>query len=442
MKSLPVSELNYTNTKSMLGAIQCKMMYKYLENGDGQNILNDWYKTPAKYPNAFDDILNCNRITNISFDDYIILRTPRQYFNEIHKISESDLPFFETTFDDNITFGGKNNYLIISGKWLFHAMDVINPNNESEYNGYRQVVPIDKVENVDGDKKTPHTEMYVLSKLQWGNSYWNGESWQDNECAFKLYINTKGTYKMESDNVAKFYTAYKDLPYKEHDFGNQEYGKWNNNVSEDGYIIPIPKLMIGEIKFTMYRPHYPTYNGWTNSQQGDSSKKLHDQHPYTVFIKDFKIEPYIADTTYSDIIETETEYSATIDENVVQEFSDIELSVFTNDGKTPSYSIAMYKDDNGNYQYLDEVVYESLHALLANNDLSDHQRLENHLVLKLANQYSEPAIKLEATLKGTDLNRPYLTFTDKTLSGKTFITDSVNIDYKNNCSTLQLIEKR
>jgi hypothetical protein len=433
-----ITSISYADTKSMLGATQCKMMYKYLDNQEGQDVLDKWKQGGIGNSAALNKILQYNNITDISFNDYIILRLPKSLYDVYKAKKENTLPFFETTFDNNITFGGKDNYLIISGSWLHHYIDDVNNVNV-------QVVPIDKVKDVKGDDEAYSYDIYVLCKLQFGDKYWNGVRWVSSETTFKLYIDTGGewdSYKDVGDGAGNrnvYLTKKKDMPFKWHKFNNVGMSDWRNNVSEDGYAIPVSNLMVGEIKFTMYRPHFWDYKDTTESDR----KSI---NPYIVFIKDFKIEPYIADTTYSDIIDTETEYSATIDENVVQEFSDIELDVFTNDGKTPSYSIAMYKDDNDQYQYLDEVGYTSIKDLLHENGLDEKQRLENHLVMKLANQYSSPAKKLELTLKDIH-NLPYRIYEDNYLNEtcedtNRFIIDTASIDYKMNCSTLQLIEKK
>ena len=67
-------------------------------------------------------------------------------------------------------------------------------------------------------------------------------------------------------------------------------------------------------------------------------------------------------------------------------------------------------------------------------------RQEEHLIYKLVNQYSSPSVILNLALRND--NKIYGLYYNTTISGKAFIVDSVNIDYKHNKQELRLIEKK
>jgi hypothetical protein len=56
------------------------------------------------------------------------------------------------------------------------------------------------------------------------------------------------------------------------------------------------------------------------------------------------------------------------------------------------------------------------------------------------NQYSTPSIILNLSLRND--NAIYGLYRDTTISGKDFIVDNVNIDYKHNKQEIKLIEKK
>ena len=60
----------------------------------------------------------------------------------------------------------------------------------------------------------------------------------------------------------------------------------------------------------------------------------------------------------------------------------------------------------------------------------DGLRQEEHLIYKIVNQYSTPSIILNLSLRND--NPIYGLYRNTTISGKDFIVDYVNIDYKHN----------
>jgi len=111
---------------------------------------------------------------------------------------------------------------------------------------------------------------------------------------------------------------------------------------------------------------------------------------------------------------------------------EIKFKICTFDNKTSSYSTVDYLDNSGKSQYLD---------LTYNQATGKSLRQEHHLVYKLANQYSEPRAILEFNLKSSLDIKPYSVLTNKTISGRKYIVQTISNDYRYGVSTVELIEK-
>ena len=119
-------------------------------------------------------------------------------------------------------------------------------------------------------------------------------------------------------------------------------------------------------------------------------------------------------------------------EDNVRQMEEIKFKICTFDNKTPSYSTVDYLDNAGKSQYLDNTYNLATRQLL---------RQEHHLVYKLVNQYTEPRAMLEFNLK-RELNiKPYTVLTNKTISGRKYILQTISNDYRFGISKVELIEK-
>ena len=175
-------------------------------------------------------------------------------------------------------------------------------------------------------------------------------------------------------------------------------------LDEVGYAIPMPTEYVstGKPLFTLYQPH-----------NLDSSYRCD-----AVWLSNFDILAKVQNFQIDGEKDSDTEYSNVINEDFVNEFKDIEFKICTWDNKEANFS-AVCHYSNGSYEYVDEIW---------NRALQQYQRPEEHLIYKLVNQYSTPSVILNLNLKN-DI-KLYATVTDNHLSGKTFIVDSMLINYQ------------
>ena len=110
---------------------------------------------------------------------------------------------------------------------------------------------------------------------------------------------------------------------------------------------------------------------------------------------------------------------------------EIKFKVCTYDNKTPSYSTVDYLNGSSSV-YLDTTYNQATRMTL---------RQEEHFIVKNVSQYQQPRIIFECNLKNSLNIKPWTLLTDKTLSGKYFIVDTMEIDYRQNKVTAQIIEK-
>ncbi|MBD5200441.1 MAG: hypothetical protein HDS85_00095, partial [Bacteroidales bacterium] len=115
----------------------------------------------------------------------------------------------------------------------------------------------------------------------------------------------------------------------------------------------------------------------------------------------------------------------------VMKMEDISFKICTYDNKTPSYSTVDYLS-NGKSVYLDTTYNESTKMDL---------RMEEHFVVRNVSQYQEPRVLFSVNLKNNLGLKPWSLLTDKTISGKYFIVDTMNIDYRYNKIEINMIEK-
>lgn len=347
---------------------------------------------------SFDDIIN-----DVSFDDYLLLHTHDTNktsvgyvyldgydgFKEVILDVDDDngVKLFELEVNEaNPSFmGGNDMFLIIQGTYIY--MD-----RESEMyipQGYS---------NKDDDFLI--NNLWIKAKLQFGNYWWNGESWQTTECCFKLPFDNNN----QTDHCIN------------QSFPTKNTVTWDLGIEESGYIIPLPtnNVMTGKPTFTLYAPHR-----LDNSYRCDA-----------VWLKDFDIKAVIATYDIDTDVDSDTEYSNEIDSDFVNEFEEEEFKICTWDNKEANYSAVAY-NTGSYYQFLDTVY---------NKSTQEYLRCEQHLIKRLVNQYSEPSVILTLNLKNNI--KLYATLTDNQLPNKTFIVDYISTDWRFNKAEIKLIEKK
>ena len=315
----------------------------------------------------------------------------------------------ETTLENYPRFfGGDNNYLVITGKYIWHPFD-------------EDPFPIPTGEDIDiteGRYYMFAEDVYMLAKLQWGDKWWNGSKWTAVEQTFQIpYMKETNTNQERRADA----TIFQSL-----DFRNTV--SWRIGTDEKGYCIPVPTIMTGVPKLTLYKPVDPRYN----SSSSGSYKGEWYWHK-RVFLKNFDIKAVIGDPTYSDVNNSDTKYEAVLNVNddSVNEMDEIEYKICTYDNKNPNYSSVCYKED-GEYHYVTTMEH---YDVFPYNFPS-----EEILVKRLCKQYENPMCKLELQLD--DVYKPYDIFKCNWVhSSRTFVIDSQSKDYYNNTTTITLVEK-
>lgn len=398
------TEFNYTDTKLYKGALICKIYVQKLERG-AENILvynpeTGLYVTTM----ALDEWLALNDISSINFSNYLMLLNP----NAGHISNENmlDYPFFETSLENYPRFfGGENCYLLIKGNYIWHP-----------YDSDPFPIPSGEIDLSEGRYYMIEEDCKMIAKLQWGNMFWDGENWVTGETTFQLpymkYKSTSGERRADA-------TVLKSLELR-------NTVSWRFGTNEKGYCIPVPTIMSGVPKFTLYKPYDPNYR---SGQSGEWKGQwyLHKR----VFLKDFDIKAIVGDPTYSDVNDTDTKFEATLNpsDDSVNEMEDVEFKICTNDGKNPNYSSVCYKDNDGNYQYVDKMTYGFRHS-----------KSEELYIHKLCEQYENPMIKLQLNLD--DVFKPYQTLKCNWVgSNKVFVIDAQSKDFYNNTTTITLVER-
>ncbi len=402
-----IDSLNYTDTKDYYGAVIAKMSVQKLEH-DCSDIIQVDPETGriTGTTEQLDIWLAKNDISSVSFTNYLMLLNPD---GEEHMLNDNitKFPYLETTINNYPRFfGGENCYIVISGNYIWHYF------NEDPY-------PIPSGEDIDiteGRYYMEKDDTYMIAKLEWGNRYWNGSVWTTTNSTFHIPYMKNETSKDERRADA---TIFQNLELR-------NTVSWRIGTNEKGYCIPIPIVMSGVPKLTLYKPYDPNYR----SRSSEDDKGQWYKHA-RVFLKDFDIKAIIGDPTYSDVNETDTKFEAVLNvgDDSVNEMDEIEFKVCTNDNKSPNYSAVCYKDIYGNYQYLDKMTYGF-----------GPFKAEELLIKKLCEQYENPMIKLQLNLD--DVFKPYQVFKCNWVgSSKLFVVDAQSKDYYNNTTTITLVER-
>lgn len=410
--------------------------YQFLRTSKWHNIAD--YRQQQTLLAAHEDISARGLIPQIKLDNYIVLSVPYMYSMYLDQDQFDKVPFFSinSTALDQGMIGGKDTYLIISGN--------IHWNTDKDRKGvaqYGQGYPIPK------GQRGIKTEQYIKSQfetylncwLRYNGYSWNGREWvkDDNgDVYFKLYYMNSGC---TDDDRKVSNTICTDLPIR----NNIDYTMGLNDKT--GTAIPIPPewgILTKSPAFGICKPHFPALNKYDSGNFYETY-----WYPNRVFIKDLKLEFAMGNGNKVNL-ESDTAYSNTIDDGNVAELSDIEFKITTYDDKKLSYTNVCYYDkDADKYHFLQRVYNRALYDkeldyFINNGDYSDSElglKQEEHTVFKIVNQYTQPAVKLNLTLKNRF--KVYGLYQNTTMAGKDFIVQSVSTDYRMNSQNINLIEK-
>ena len=210
------SSLNYTDTKTMHGAVIGKM--SVTELNENFNYYKELYYAIFHKTLTLDKWLEDNSISNPRFTNYLCL------FNPIENHLSSGVNFLTTNSSQSTAlFGGNNAYLVIKGSYCYHYFD------EDPY-----PIPEGESDLSEGRYAMKAGQTYLLAKLQWGDKYWNGSGWTTTDTTFKIpYMKDDSkSSDRRADN-----TMFKDLS-----FINTV--SWRIGTDEKGYAIKAPSDVV------------------------------------------------------------------------------------------------------------------------------------------------------------------------------------------------------
>ena len=417
-----VTSLNYTDTKTMYGATAAKFYVQELKDKAADYyrswIFNYIFGNTDSNNRALylDALLKANEVTNVDFSNYIVMLNPPE--NHIPNEQIENYPYFKTyATNSSALFGGSNSYLIISGDVIYHYM------NEDPY-----PIPEGECDIREGRFAIDEGQAYILASLNWGSKYWNGTQWVSSKSSFKIPFIKEGASANERKADATMYKA-NAIPNTV---------SWRIGTKEKGYLIPMPsdEVITGLPILTVFKPFDPNYH---STKSGDNKGQHYKFN--CVFLKDFGIKAIVSDPTFSDKNNTDTVYTNVINDDYVNELKEVKFKVSTWDNKKPNYSAVAVKNIRGSKYFLDKTYNISCYKGECEQlGATDGLRQEEHFIYKIVNQYSSPSVILNLSLRND--NKIFGLYEDTSISGKKFIVDSVNIDYRNNKQEIKLIEKK
>lgn len=334
-------------------------------------------------------------------------------------------------FGESSVFGGEGAYLIIKGNFTYHDEDRTPfPMQGGAKNGDLKRA---------GDLKDAD-QFFFWCRLKWGDYYWNGEAWNTSPTDFKLWWREKDKLgRDDRKNSAHYDKEFEFIDTAQSLFACSEKGVYvpapvNVNVSgKPDFIIYANRDMTGDSRRSHWHPKY---------NYGDNFYCRY--YSRCIFIKGFDLKAYISNGILEDRDnESDTVYSNFISNGAVNEMDEITFKVCTFDHKKPTYSLVDYLV-NGKSKYLEHTYNKALNSAEADSTGSSGIKAqffqEEHFVFKTVSQYEEPRVILDLNLKNNNY-KLYGTYTDKTISGKTYVPMTISTDYKYNKQTLKLIEK-
>lgn len=378
----------------------------------------DWNTfTNEKKLELFGKLCNMGNVGSKKLTNYIVCVNPDNS-NHISHDKTTSYPYFTITKDIPTVFGGDGAYIVISGKIRRH-------------NNYTGIFPLDNKVYIHKDTDGTSiykNEGYVWARLKWGNKYWKCEgSYTDKG----EWVNTPANFKL-------FYgDPTKDV--KVGDWLDKDLSIYNNcgalwGVDDTGYYCTIPsdENLNGKIELTIFA-NKDTKGKYEKNNARDKKNSYSGYPPFVMLYSDFDIKVGYSDDALNDeAAKADTIYTNDVSGyNNVNPMDEINFKICTFDNKTPSYSTVDYLVGTAS-NYLDKTYNQSTKMNL---------RQEEHFVVKNVSQYQNPRIIFECNLKNNLNIKPWTLLTDKTLSGKYFIVDTMNIDYRFNKVEMRIIEK-
>ena len=206
---------------------------------------------------------------------------------------------------------------------------------------------------------------------------------------------------------------------------------WRMNLaeSEDGVAVPLPsdKMTLGELIFELYAPN----------QLGTTPMRRTDKEPVrcnSFHINDVKLKyttsDYVKDIFNDETYDEDLKFENVIDENIVNDFDDVEFRINT------------YNEHAGSYSYVLTKIGEEYYFVDTLTDAAslDKLKAEEHCINKYVNYYSKPRFRYSNSIKnrGISLNS---VLKENTLN-KNFVINSITYDLINNKCDVELNEIR
>lgn len=260
-------------------------------------------------------------------------------------------------------------------------------------------IQITENDDLSTDSEKREGTPYCQCSLSIGDKYYNGASWvSDSTARFNVNFPMSGISGgsfVQNENTKKL-----NMPY---DLLN-------------GYVVELPrgKPLLGELKFVMYSLTPPPGN-YTNFFAGIG-----------YYIKDLKMSYKIIDG-YNVDADSDRIYENVVNERYVNELDEIENKISTYNYDDLSYSKVLLSGD-----FLTDNLYSALKA--------GNVRLEEQLITRIINRYSQPSIKLKQILSLSDNITPITRMTDNYLSGKKFIVTGGSINMEAESFETQMVE--
>ena len=244
--------------------------------------------------------------------------------------------------------------------------------------------------------------------------YWNGSSWQDEDCCFKLPLKADGNTLAFANNIPI---------------------TTNNTFNKESYYavrVPINDESVTQrsnnIKLTIMRP-------WGVYKEGGLGCTLLKNFKFT--LKNTSNIPAMLDVFASD---SNTNYINVVDSESLEDYNDVSLNINTYDNKVRDYSSVYLREtfnelssptQNAEYGKLREFHNVATGCLC---------RAEEHIINNICRQYKNPSVHLDISLHG--IYEPYTKFKYHFFNDKPFVINSMEIDYANDVTQLNIVEKK
>ena len=233
----------------------------------------------------------------------------------------------------------------------------------------------------------------------------------DNDCFYLVHKNKVGDKVFDTD----------------YSLTNTVSWRMNLAESEDGVAVPLPsdKMTLGELTFELYAPNQL---GTTPMRRTDKSPvRCNSFHINDVKLK-YTTSDYVKDVFNDETYDEDLKFENVIDENIVNDFDDIEFRINTYNEHAGSYSYVLTKLGDR---------YEFVNTLF-NITSSNEQKAEEHCISKYVNYYSKPRFKYSNSIKNKGISLNSI-LKENTLN-KNFVINSITYDLINNKCDVELNE--